>query len=64
MSAIAIISARRPLGKWMVAVRSHSGRLVGTRFWKNALPSMPSGNRSIVEGRSRHPTSAPSATAR
>jgi hypothetical protein len=37
--------ALRPLGKWTVAVSSHSGDPLGTRFWKKNSPPAPSTNR-------------------
>ena len=57
-------SAVRPLGKATVAVSSQSGRLLGTRFWKNSSPSAPSGKRFRTVGRRCTARSAPSPTAR
>jgi len=44
-------------------VVSHSGALLGTRFWKNDEPSAPSGWRSSSTGRSPSARSSGSATA-
>ena len=40
-----------PLGVLTVAVCSQSGRLLGTRFWKNDEPPAPSGKRWRSTGR-------------
>ncbi len=58
-------SAVRPLGKLIVAVWIQGGTpRVGIRFWKNISPSMPSGKRCSVVGRSRRARMMPSPTAR
>ena len=57
-------SAVRPLGNATVAVCNQSGRLAGTRFWKNISPVAPSGKRFITVGRRNTPRSAPSPTSR
>ena len=56
--------ALRPLGNVTVAVSSHSGAPLGTRFWKKTSPSIPSRQRLSTVGRSRSPTSTASAHAR
>ncbi len=56
--------ADRPLGNLISAVRSHGGTpRAGTRFWKNISPSMPSGKRCNVVGRSRRARMMPAPTA-
>jgi hypothetical protein len=53
------------LGNLILAVWIQSGTpRVGMRFWKNASPSMPSGKRCSVVGRSRSARMIPSPTAR
>ncbi len=51
MSSITRASDSVPLGVDTVAVASQSGRLLGTRFWKNELPPAPSGKRCSSTGR-------------
>ena len=51
MSAITSASDVVPFGVDTVAVASHSGGLLGTRFWKKDLPLAPSGNRWRSTGR-------------
>ena len=63
-SSMTISSAVRPDGKVSVAVRIHSGRFSGARFWKNGCPAAPSTNRLSAIGRPPAPRNAPSATAR
>ena len=63
-SSTTISSAVRPDGNDSVTVRSHSGRLSGARFWKNASPAAPLTKRLSAIGRPPAPVSAPGATAR
>ena len=56
-------SAGRPLGKVIRADSTHGGTpRVEIRFWKNVSPSIPSGNRCSVVGRSRNARMMPSPT--
>ena len=50
-SATTMASDVVPFGVDMTVVCSHSGAPFGTRFWKNDLPSAPSGNRCMSVGR-------------
>ena len=58
-SSTTISSAVRPDGNDSVTVRSHSGRLSGARFWKNASPAAPFTKRLRAIGRPPAPVSAP-----
>ena len=51
MSSITSASDSVPFGVDTTAVASQSGRLSGTRFWKNDFPLAPFGNRCSSTGR-------------
>jgi hypothetical protein len=51
-------------GKSTRTVSSHGGAPCGTRFWCTFSPLTPSGNRCIMQGRSRSARTIPSPTAR
>ena len=53
-----------PFGVETIAVSSHSGAFLGTRFWKNELPSAPCGKRCMSAGRPPDVRRNGSATAR
>ena len=53
-----------PFGVETSIVWSQSGAPLGTRFWKNDLPSAPSGNRCSIAGRPAVARRIGSATAR
>ena len=53
-----------PFGVLTIVVSSHSGAFLGTRFWKNELPSAPCGKRCMRVGRPPDVRRNGSATAR
>ena len=57
-------SAVRPDGNASSTVRTNSGSLSGARFWKKKSPVAPFGQRFMAIGRSKTPSTAPSATDR
>jgi hypothetical protein len=57
-------SAVRPDGNLTSTVSSHGGAPLGTRFWYTFSPSVPSGKRCSMQGRSYSARTMPSPTDR